>query len=141
MAHDAGRSAPEWPVPGGEFAHTTGWFGSVAGNLKAFAMNLRRKQRHNGQPVGCQPGKAMMGTGTGTGTASGLDRATKAADLTVAPLLEGIDLSGARGVLVLIAAAKGRYNADQGPDCGHPATVVGAMGDGRSGPCFDAAGN
>jgi cell division protein FtsZ len=50
-----------------------------------------------------EPGKAMMGTAT----ASGPDRATKAADMAVAcPLLEGIDLSGARGVLVLIAASK-----------------------------------
>ncbi len=48
-----------------------------------------------------EPGKAMMGTAT----ANGPDRATKAADAAVAcPLLEGIDLSGARGVLVLIAA-------------------------------------
>jgi cell division protein FtsZ len=43
----------------------------------------------------------------GTATASGPDRATKAAEAAVAcPLLEGIDLSGARGVLVLIAASK-----------------------------------
>jgi len=50
-----------------------------------------------------EPGKAMMGTAT----AGGPDRANKAADLAVAcPLLEGIDLSGARGVLVLIAASK-----------------------------------
>ncbi|MGY0197521.1 cell division protein FtsZ [Leptothrix sp. BB-4] len=50
-----------------------------------------------------EPGKAMMGTAT----ASGPDRATKAAEAAVAcPLLEGIDLSGARGVLVLIAASK-----------------------------------
>ncbi len=48
-----------------------------------------------------EPGKAMMGTAQ----AGGPDRATKAADAAVAcPLLEGIDLSGARGVLVLIAA-------------------------------------
>uniref|UniRef100_UPI00261D00CE cell division protein FtsZ n=1 Tax=Hydrogenophaga sp. TaxID=1904254 RepID=UPI00261D00CE len=48
-----------------------------------------------------EPGKAMMGTAQ----ASGPDRATKAADAAVAcPLLEGIDLSGAKGVLVLIAA-------------------------------------
>ena len=48
-----------------------------------------------------EPGKAMMGTAQATGP----DRATKAAELAVAcPLLEGIDLSGARGVLVLIAA-------------------------------------
>ncbi len=53
-----------------------------------------------------EPGKAMMGTAT----ASGPDRATKAADAAVAcPLLEGIDLSGARGVLVLIAASKGTF--------------------------------
>jgi cell division protein FtsZ len=51
-----------------------------------------------------EPGKAMMGTATATGP----DRATKAAEGAVAcPLLEGIDLSGARGVLVLIAAARG----------------------------------
>ncbi|MFM8901752.1 MAG: cell division protein FtsZ [Burkholderiales bacterium] len=50
-----------------------------------------------------EPGKAMMGTAQATGP----DRATKAADLAVAcPLLEGIDLSGARGVLVLIAAKR-----------------------------------
>ena len=48
-----------------------------------------------------EPGKAMMGTAQ----ASGPDRAIKAAESAVAcPLLEGIDLSGARGVLVLIAA-------------------------------------
>jgi len=42
-------------------------------------------------------GKAMMGTAT----ASGLDRARIAAEQAVAsPLLEGVDLSGARGVLV-----------------------------------------
>ncbi|HKX94571.1 MAG TPA: cell division protein FtsZ [Methylibium sp.] len=51
-----------------------------------------------------EPGKAMMGTAM----ASGPDRATKAADSAVAcPLLEGIDLSGAKGVLVLIAASRG----------------------------------
>ena len=53
-----------------------------------------------------EPGKAMMGTAV----AGGPDRATKAADLAVAcPLLEGIDLSGARGVLVLIAASKSTF--------------------------------
>ena len=51
-----------------------------------------------------EPGKAMMGTAS----ASGPDRARSAAEQAVAcPLLEGIDLSGARGVLVLISAAKG----------------------------------
>jgi cell division protein FtsZ len=53
-----------------------------------------------------EPGKAMMGTATATGP----DRATKAAEAAVAcPLLEGIDLSGARGVLVLIAASRGTF--------------------------------
>jgi cell division protein FtsZ len=51
-----------------------------------------------------EPGKAMMGTAL----AEGPDRARIAAEQAVAcPLLEGIDLSGARGVLVLITAAKG----------------------------------
>ena len=49
-------------------------------------------------------GKAMMGTAK----ASGPDRARIAAEQAVAcPLLEGIDMSGAKGVLVLITAAKG----------------------------------
>jgi cell division protein FtsZ len=53
-----------------------------------------------------EPGKAMMGTAI----AGGPDRANKAADLAVAcPLLEGIDLSGARGVLVLIAASRATF--------------------------------
>ncbi len=57
-----------------------------------------------------EPGKAMMGTAS----ASGPDRATKAADMAVAcPLLEGIDLSGARGVLVLIAASKGSFKLSE----------------------------
>ena len=44
----------------------------------------------------------------GTALASGPDRARIAAEQAVAcPLLEGIDLSGAKGVLVLITAAKG----------------------------------
>jgi len=51
-----------------------------------------------------EPGKAMMGTAR----ANGPDRARIAAEQAVAcPLLEGIDLSGAKGVLVLITAAKG----------------------------------
>lgn len=51
-----------------------------------------------------EPGKAMMGTAS----ASGPDRARIAAEQAVScPLLEGIDLSGARGVLVLITAAPG----------------------------------
>ena len=51
-----------------------------------------------------EPGKAMMGTAT----ASGPDRARIAAEQAVAcPLLEGIDRSGAKGVLVLVTAARG----------------------------------
>ena len=51
-----------------------------------------------------EPGKAMMGTATASGPA----RARIAAEQAVAcPLLEGIDLSGAKGVLVLVTAAKG----------------------------------
>lgn len=51
-----------------------------------------------------EPGKAMMGTAV----AAGPDRARIAAESAVAcPLLEGIDLSGAKGVLVLITSAKG----------------------------------
>ena len=53
-----------------------------------------------------EPGKAMMGTAI----ASGPDRAKKAAEAAMAcPLLEGIDLRGARGVLVLIAASKATF--------------------------------
>jgi cell division protein FtsZ len=44
----------------------------------------------------------------GTSVAAGPDRARIAAEQAVAcPLLEGIDLSGAKGVLVLVTAAKG----------------------------------
>ena len=51
-----------------------------------------------------ETGKAMMGTAV----ASGPDRARLAAEQAVAcPLLEGVDMSGAKGVLVLITAAKG----------------------------------
>jgi cell division protein FtsZ len=57
-----------------------------------------------------EPGKAMMGTAQ----AGGPDRATKAAEAAVAcPLLEGIDLSGARGVLVLIAANKSNFKLSE----------------------------
>ena len=57
-----------------------------------------------------EPGKAMMGTAT----ASGPDRASKAAEAAVAcPLLEGIDLSGARGVLVLIAANRNTFKLSE----------------------------
>jgi len=50
-----------------------------------------------------EPGKAMMGTAA----ANGPDRARIAAEQAVAcPLLEGVDLSGAKGVLVLVTASK-----------------------------------
>jgi cell division protein FtsZ len=46
-------------------------------------------------------GKAMMGTGT----ASGEERAAKAAEMAIrSPLLEDVDLSGARGILVNITS-------------------------------------
>jgi cell division protein FtsZ len=49
-----------------------------------------------------EQGKAMMGTAT----ASGENRAREAAELAVqSPLLEGVDLSGARGILVNITAS------------------------------------
>jgi len=65
-----------------------------------------------------EPGKAMMGTAV----AGGPDRATKAADAAVAcPLLEGIDLSGARGVLVLIAASKACFKLAESPSFEKPA--------------------
>jgi cell division protein FtsZ len=51
-----------------------------------------------------EQGKAMMGTAT----ANGPDRARIAAEQAVAcPLLEGVGMTGAKGVLVLITAAKG----------------------------------
>jgi len=57
-----------------------------------------------------EPGKAMMGTAT----ASGPDRARIAAEQAVAcPLLEGIDLSGAKGVLVLVTASKGSLKLNE----------------------------
>ena len=57
-----------------------------------------------------EPGKAMMGTAV----AGGPDRAAKAAEGAVAcPLLEGIDLSGARGVLVLIAAGRSTFKLSE----------------------------
>lgn len=50
-----------------------------------------------------EPGKAMMGTAT----ASGPDRARIAAEqAVVCPLLEGVDMKGAKGVVVLITASR-----------------------------------
>lgn len=57
-----------------------------------------------------EPGKALMGTST----ASGPDRARIAAEQAIAcPLLEGVNLQGARGVLVLIAAADGQLKLNE----------------------------
>ncbi|MFW9594079.1 MAG: cell division protein FtsZ [Macromonas sp.] len=51
-----------------------------------------------------ETGKAMMGTAV----ASGQDRARIAAEQAVAcPLLDGVDMKGAKGVLVLITAGRG----------------------------------
>jgi cell division protein FtsZ len=66
-----------------------------------------------------EKGRAMMGTGKATGE----DRARKAAEAAIAcPLLEDVNLSGARGILVNITA---------GPDLGMDefATVGEAVGD------------
>ncbi len=50
-----------------------------------------------------EPGQAMMGTSV----ASGSDRAREAAEQAIAcPLLEGVDLHGARGMLVNITASR-----------------------------------
>ncbi len=57
-----------------------------------------------------EPGKAMMGTAV----AKGPDRARVAAEQAVrCPLLEGVDLSGARGVLVLITASRDTYRLNE----------------------------
>lgn len=57
-----------------------------------------------------EPGKAMMGTAC----ACGPDRARIAAEQAVAcPLLDGVDMNGARGVLVLISAAKGSLKLNE----------------------------
>lgn len=57
-----------------------------------------------------EPGKALMGTAT----ADGPDRARIAAEQAIAcPLLEGVNLQGARGVLVLIAAADGQLKLNE----------------------------
>jgi len=50
-----------------------------------------------------EPGRAMMGTGTATGP----DRARIATEQAIAcPLLEGVDLTGAKGILVLLSSTK-----------------------------------
>ena len=55
------------------------------------------------QTIMGEQGKAMMGIGE----ASGLDRARLAAEQAVAsPLLDGVDLQGARGVIVNISASR-----------------------------------
>jgi cell division protein FtsZ len=57
-----------------------------------------------------EPGKAMMGAALSRGP----DRARIAAEQAVAcPLLEGVDMKGAKGVLVLISAAKGSLKLNE----------------------------
>ena len=57
-----------------------------------------------------EPGKAMMGTAR----ASGPDRARIAAEQAIAcPLLDGVDMNGAKGVLVLISAGKGSLKLNE----------------------------
>ena len=59
----------------------------------------------------------------GSATASGIDRARIAAEQAIAcPLLEGVNLAGARGVLVNITASQSEPQAarDQGGDEHHP---------------------
>lgn len=57
-----------------------------------------------------EPGKAMLGTAV----ANGHDRATMAAEAAVAsPLFDGIDLSSARAVLVLISAGKSSFKLSE----------------------------
>jgi cell division protein FtsZ len=53
--------------------------------------------------------KTVMSGEGDDGHRAGGPRATKAAEQAARPLLEGIDLSGARGVLVLIAASKATF--------------------------------
>jgi cell division protein FtsZ len=58
-------------------------------------------------------GKAMMGTATATGP----DRARIAAEQAVTcPLLDGADLKGAKGVLVLVTASKGTLKLKESKD-------------------------
>ncbi|MBH9552366.1 cell division protein FtsZ [Inhella gelatinilytica] len=57
-----------------------------------------------------EPGKALMGTAQ----AGGPDRASKAAEAAMAcPLLDGVNLTGARGVLVLIAASRATFKLSE----------------------------
>ncbi len=57
-----------------------------------------------------QPGRAMMGTAV----ASGPGRAGMAAEAAVAsPMLEGVELSDAKGVLVIITSAKGNLKLSE----------------------------
>jgi cell division protein FtsZ len=56
------------------------------------------------------PGKAMLGTATASGPTRAADAANEAVKC---PLLEGIHLSGAKGVLVLVSAAKGSLKLNE----------------------------
>ena len=57
-----------------------------------------------------EPGKAMMGTAQANGPGS---RRHGGRNAVARPLLEGIDLSGARGVLVLIAANRNNFKLSE----------------------------
>jgi len=90
------------------FAHTNDVLKNAVGGISDIihVPGLVNVDFEDVKTVMSEPGKAMMGTSQ----AGGPDRAMKAAEAAVAcPLLEGIDLSGARGVLVLIAASKGNF--------------------------------
>jgi cell division protein FtsZ len=54
----------------------------------------------------------------GTAQAGGPDRASKAAEAAMAcPLLDGINLTGAQGVLVLIAASRNTFKLAESRSC------------------------
>jgi cell division protein FtsZ len=87
------------------FAHANDVLKNAVGGI-AEVINVRGNVNADFEDVKTvmsEPGKAMMGTAV----AKGPDRARLAAEQAIAcPLLEGVDLSGAKGVLVLITAAR-----------------------------------
>ena len=87
------------------FAHANDVLKNAVGGI-AEVINVRGNVNADFEDVKTvmsEPGKAMMGTAC----ASGPDRARLAAEQAMAcPLLEGVDLSGAKGILVLITAAR-----------------------------------
>src|SRR5207237_557055 len=97
----SGLGAGSKPDKGRDSAHATDGLKTAVGGI-AQTINVPGHVNVDFEDVRTvmgEPGKAMMGTAI----ASGPDRARIAAEQAVAcPLLEGIDLSGAKGVLVLI---------------------------------------